>query len=191
LTMRWCLLMLLALVACNNKDLQYDKAYLDVDSLLNQQLSALLRERPQLQKAAKISGITDTVRLRPDSIGWIKELEIFRQLDAINKPTFKDAYRVEEMKDTRSNLRVRQLTSQKPSLIPVISFYYLDNLQQLRKIEARFEEDNALYASYRQLEMSFDMVNQQPTLSSYSVVGAQKMALADTVYFNVAANIIR
>jgi hypothetical protein len=189
--MRWCLLMLLALVACNNKDLQYDKAYLDVDSLLNQQLSALLRERPQLQKAAKISGITDTVRLRPDSIGWIKELEIFRQLDAINKPTFKDAYRVEEMKDTRSNLRVRQLTSQKPSLIPVISFYYLDNLQQLRKIEARFEEDNALYASYRQLEMSFDMVNQQPTLSSYSVVGAQKMALADTVYFNVAANIIR
>lgn len=191
MTMRWCLLMLLALVACNNKDLQYDKAYLDVDSLLNQQLSALLRERPQLQKAAKISGITDTVRLRPDSIGWIKELEIFRQLDAINKPTFKDAYRVEEMKDTRSNLRVRQLTSQKPSLIPVISFYYLDNLQQLRKIEARFEEDNALYASYRQLEMSFDMVNQQPTLSSYSVVGAQKMALADTVYFNVAANIIR
>ena len=189
--MRWCLLWLIALTACNNNNLQYDKAYLDVDSLLNEQFDLLNHERPQLQKVAAMAGNTDTVTLKPDSIGWMKELEIFRQLDAINKPTFKDAYLVEEMKDTRSNLRVRQLTSQKRSLIPVIRFYYLDQLQHLRKIEASFEEDNALYASHRQLELNFDVIDQQPTLTSYKVTGAQKMVLADTVRFSMAASVIR
>ena len=111
---------------------------------------------------------------------------MFRQLDLINKPLFRNTYQIEEgEKDTKSNLLIRSYRAKTPSPVLFVKFYYRSSPRELKKIESVFQEENSLYDTRRNLLLEFDDSSGSLLLSGYQLSGTQKMILNDTVNFSV------
>jgi hypothetical protein len=177
--------------SCNRANQKYDKAYFDFDSLINVQVSELVKVKMMIKKKSIVNGKSDDSSFVPDSLKLANELDIFRQVDLINKPLFRKSYeiRVGE-KDTKSNLMISSYISRSPSPVPFVKFYYQPSPKVLKKIEAVFHEENALYDTRRNLTMEFDDSNGLILLRSYQLSGMQKMILSDTVEFSVAVSFL-
>lgn len=181
---------LAGLAGCSLRQGTYDKTYLDIDSLLNTQIAALTRQPIKVEKTAHIGSEESVSTSSLDSLSFTKELEIFRQLDAINKPGFRDEYEIQQGADTKSNLTVRTYRSRGRGSIPSVRFYFLNDLGHLKKMEATVNEVNPLFASTRHLTMEFDQVGDKTILTSYQMEGVQKMTLSDTVRYSVKTHIL-
>lgn len=142
-------------------------------------------------KKASIDGNQDETTFTPDSTLWESELDIFRQLEIYERPAYTDAYVMKDgIPDEKSNLTVRSYHSLKNIPVRDLKFYYHDQFQQLKKIEATYQEKNTLYTTRRSLQMEFDEVNGKSVLSSYSISGVQKMVLSDSVKFSIHSKVI-
>ncbi|MFZ5999661.1 MAG: hypothetical protein ACOYW3_04065 [Bacteroidota bacterium] len=181
----------LGLAGCAMKNAKYDKAFVDIDSLVNQQVASLVAANASLEKKAALGKDESVASFTPDSTGWSHELELFRQLDAINKPSFREGYNVEVKRDTQSNLQVLALTSREPNRIPSINFYFFGARNNLKKVDARLEEVNPLFANSRLLQMTFDDEFGKPVITGYTIRGFQKMILGDTVRFSIESRVQR
>jgi hypothetical protein len=160
------------------------------DSLLVANKNFLVKSHAVLTKYALISGKQDTIYLKPDSVTWNNELDIFSQLDVFQKPAYRDAYVVEDrLKDSQSNLSVRQYKATRPVPVPLLRFYYYNQFRQLKKIEARYENVNSLYSTNRQLVMEFDQRAGKIVLTGYSLNGVQRMILSDSLNFSVRGEV--
>jgi hypothetical protein len=84
----------IAFSACSDGT-QTSKLY-NIDSLLAKQVSMLAAGKPKLNKHAALGGKSDTLTYIPDSAAWSRELEIFHQLDVMNKPVHKSKYLVDD-----------------------------------------------------------------------------------------------
>lgn len=174
------------LTACNRVNQQYDKAYFDFDSLINVQVAELIKSKVTLSKISVINGKRDSSSFVPDSLKLANELDVFRQLDMINKPLYRTSYDVKEgEKDTKSNLLIRSYIAKSPSPVPYVKFYYQSLSHDVKKMESFFREENALYNTSRNLTLLFDDSSGSPLLSGYQLSGSQKMILSDTVNFSV------
>lgn len=125
-----------------------------------------------------------------DSLAWENELIIFRGLEAINKPIYKNIYAVEDgLPDRTSNLQVKWIAYKKDlseKEIPPVKYlkiFYQGSLHNVRKIEAQVDETNALYKSSRLLTLEFQDIQNHVVLTSYTIEGGQKMFLGDTVAY--------
>jgi hypothetical protein len=175
------------LFACSQSNQQYDKAYFDFDSLINEQVTGLMNVDATLHKRATINGKTDSTSFFVDSLNLSNELDVFRQLDLINKPLYRNSYEIKDgEKDTRSNLLVRSYTAKAPSPVPFVKFYYQASTQEVKKIESVFHEANALYDTRRNLTLLFDDSRGSHLLSGFQLRGTQKMILSDSVSFLVS-----
>jgi len=173
------------LFSCNRTNLKYDKPYTDFDSLINIQVQGLLYAKVTINKTSFINGNSDSTSFVPDSLKLANELDIFRQIDLINKPLYLRAYEIKEgEKDTKSNLLIRSYTTRLPSPVPFVKFYFTPSGRELKKIETVFHEENTLYSTKRNLILKFED-NGSRLLSGYHVEGVQKMILSDTVSFSV------
>jgi len=174
------------LSACNRSNLKYDKPYFDFDSLINVQVAELLKAQSTIGKKSIVNGKQDDSSFVPDSLSLANELDVFRQLDLINKPLYRNTYEIKDgEKDTRSNLLIRTYTAKSPSPVPYVKFYYRPSSLDLKKIESVYHEENTLYATRRNLLLEFDDISGTPVLSGYQLSGTQKMILNDTVNFSV------
>jgi len=172
--------------ACNRTNQQYDKAYFDFDSLITVQVDELLKAQSRLSKKTVINGKEDDSSFVPDSLKLVNELDVFRQLDLINKPLYRNAYEITDgEKDTRSNLLIRSYTAKTLSPVPFIKFYYQPSSGELKKIISVYHEENALFDTRRNLLLEFDDSSGSLLMSSYELSGTQKMILNDTVNFSV------
>jgi hypothetical protein len=179
----------LSVIACNKENQLYDKAYFDFDSLISVQENVLMKSGITISKIAAINGKRDSSFFVPDSLKLAHELDVFRQLDIINKPLYRNSYDVKDgVKDTRSNLLIRSYTTQSPSPVPYVKFYYQGSPRDIKKIETLFNEENALYNTSRRLILLFDDSSGSPRLSGYQLIGSQKMILSDSVSFSVNAS---
>ena len=177
------------LFSCNRANQKYDKAYFDFDSLIEAQVTALLKAQTTISKKSLITGKEDSSTFVPDSLALANELDVFRQLDLINKPLYRSGYEISDgEKDTKSNLLIRSYTSKTPSPVPYVKFYYQSSSNELKKIESVFREENALYDTKRNLLLEFDNNTGVLLLSGYSLSGTQKMILNDTVNFAVTVS---
>jgi len=184
------LISIAVLAACESQPIA-KKTYLDIDSLINAQIKSLVTANAHIIKSASLNNEKADSEFAMDSLGWATELDIFRQLDIINKPTNKDSYLVTDgEKDMNSNLAIRQYKAKSKLPVEMLRLYYYTDLQNLKKIQAVFEEKNALYATERSLTMEFDEVNGKSTLIHYSINGIQKMILGDTVRFTIHCDVI-
>ena len=183
----WAITALLA-SACSQEKISTDK-YFDFDGLMDDQVNQLSQRRRVLGKTAEISGIKSDTTFLPSGKGWESELEIFRDLEIINKPSYQKVYKVEDaLKDTKSNLKIRQYRSTS-SPVTSVKFYYQDEFERLKIIEADIVEKNLLYSNSRSLTMEFDEEDGKPLLIRYTMNGFQKMVFIEPVQFSVMGQI--
>ena len=171
------------------KNIQTSKLF-NIDSLVNEQVNLLTQNKPKLNKEAVLGQTHDDVEYVPDSLGWSKELDIFRQLEAMNKPINKTKYLIDDgLYDPGSNLTVKAFTSLEPLPVRSMRIYYDTDIRKPRKIEAIFDEENSLYESSKKLLLEFQQINNKNLLTYYSIDGGQKMILSDSVTFSVKGKI--
>ncbi len=174
------------LQSCDQKNQEYDKPYFDFDSLVNVQITALVKAKASLTKSVVLDGKSDQSTIKVDSAMVAHELDVFRQLDFINKPLYRTNYQITEgEKDTQSNLITRKYKAKDAAPVSVVTFYYHNNFKQLRKIESEYQEDNTLYSTKRILQLEFDDASGTVLLSRYTLRGSQKMILNDSVKFSI------
>src|SRR5262245_46883071 len=103
--------LLISLTACETKREPF--TFYPIDSLVSAQVMTLTAMKAQLQKQAVLGKTEDTITYSPkDSLAWLEELEIFSQLQAINKPANRGSYLVDDsLYDPGSNLTVKAFTS--------------------------------------------------------------------------------
>ena len=168
------------------------KSLYNIDSLVNAQVSFLQSRDARLHKIAFISGQRDERFFSPsDSAAWSMELDIFRKLDLINKPVNQGSYIVDDgLYDPSSNLTVKAISAVENLPVKYVRIFYQEHLHKPRKIEALYDDQNALYKSGRVLTMGFQQINNKCVLTSYSVKGGQKMFIGDSVAFLVEGKIM-
>ncbi|MGE0770585.1 MAG: hypothetical protein AB7K37_02650 [Cyclobacteriaceae bacterium] len=179
------------MVSCVNQPADSARAYFDFDSLVNGQINQLLAVNATISKEAQIDGKPDHAVYQPDSILWSHELEMFRDLNIINKPVNQHNYEVQDgLKDDNSNLLTRTLSARKKSQVQRLTFFYEGTPDRLRKIEADVREETTLYSTLRKLKMQFDNSGNKLLLSSYSIEGVQKIILKDSVRFAIHVEVV-
>jgi hypothetical protein len=178
----------MVLLSCN-ENVRRSSGYYSVDSLISTQIKSLTSAKASINKSAFLDGKEEKTSLTPsDTVVWEKELQAFRFLSVINKPTNQGAYSVEDgLPDNRSNLKVKTFVSKKELPVEYLRIYYQGNLKNIRKLEAKYEESNLMYQGGRYLVMEFQDINNIPTLTYYGITGGQKMFLGDTVQYNINA----
>ena len=179
------------LLSCESAGKRSEKAYFDFDSLINAQVRYLAAHAPKLTKQAVVDGRTEELETTPaDSAAWSKELDIFRQLDLINKPINRDSYEIKEgLSDTKSNLLVSEYKATEDLALAYLKIYYQDTPGNVRRIEGTYREKNALYTGTRFLTMELTTIQTHVVLTSYSISGGQKMILGDSVQFKILGTI--
>lgn len=183
---RLIIVLLLVFVGCQEVNQEYDKPYFDFDSLITAQELALVAKHSTLNKNVMLNGQGDTSSRQLDSVTVAYELDVFRQLDLINKPLYAKAYKITDgKKDSQSNLIKREYIALTPAPIPAVTFYYQGSFDQLKKIESFYTEENSLYATQRKLTLEFENSSGKLLLSRYVLTGDQKMILSDSVQFSI------
>lgn len=184
------LVLMCCISACEQRG-EHHAGYYPIDSLVSSQIHFLTQAKASTHKVARLGEKEEKQTIQPhDSTGWINELDIFRELKTLNKPINIGAYKVEDgLTDNRSNLKIKTIVTDKVLPVRSMKIYYYNKPENVKRIEAQFNEVNSLYSSTRFLTMEFQDVYNKPVLSSYSINGGQKMFLGDTVVFSIKGTI--
>ena len=161
--------------SCGPRSTTKNTSAFDVDAFLDGQVKRLSEQRITLEKHAEVNGVGSDSVLVPDSTGWSRELEVFRQLN--DASPWSGDQGVEQ--DSRSNLKFRRHRNENGPLRE-LRVYYLDDIRHLRRLEGEVVEDNPMYSARRTLILEVEEGGEQLTLSSFRVVGYQKLALRGT-----------
>ena len=164
---------------------QTQTEHFNIDSLITTQVVDLSSLNTSLAKSGIINGVKqDTVLSSLDTAAWKRELDIFSEIELFNKPAYRVSYEVKDgLRDASSNLTIRAFQTTEDLPVRYVKLFYLENLNKLRKIEALYQQDNALMKTQRKLIMEFSDVYNKNILTSYSVEGGQKMFAGDSVHF--------
>jgi len=179
-------LVIVLLSSCSQKPGSVTKTFYDIDSLVSVEINSLKTSGHGLKKSVEIDGKKEQTTFVPDSLEWVHELDVFRQLDQINKASFRDAYVVTDTRDTNSNLSVREIKANRPVPVSLVRFYYLRTPKDLRKIEATWTEENTLYLNNRRMTMEMD---DKHVVNHYRIEGIQKMVMNDSVRFVIVGDV--
>jgi hypothetical protein len=188
---KYSILLLLLLLGCSPPPEKTSK-YFSFDDILRQQAGKLSAGKAIVSKRAALDRITeDAARYTPkDSVEWIKELDIFRTLDVINKPVNINAYQVEDgLKDVNSNLKIKLISTKENLPVRYIKIFYQDKPENIRIIESKYTQSNFMFHSERILTLEFQDVHSTFLLTRYSVKGKQKMFLRDSISFSIQASV--
>jgi hypothetical protein len=185
---RIVLLIALGMVAAScMKEAKRTATYYNIDSLISSQVDYLAATHATVRKVVHVGEKKDTSELVPaDTSAWKKELDIFRELDAINKPLYRDVYTFTDgTPDTRSNLLIRTYAGDNSLPVEFLKVYYHRDPARVRKIEGRYAQNNSLYSSSRLFTLEFMESNGQSILTSYTVQGGPRMFMGDSVQYAV------
>lgn len=176
-------------VSCGPRPSTPIQGAFDVDAFLDSQVILLSQRKVPLQKQASVNGVGSDSTLVPSAVRWTKELEIFRQLNLIGSRLYSDTYdRDNTLDDPQSNLKIQRFRSATAPLRE-LRLYYQDDLRHLRRVEGEVVEDNPIYSAGRSLTLEIEEGGGQLMLSSYHVVGYQKLALRDTASYLITGTV--
>jgi hypothetical protein len=178
-------LFVLAGFGCEQQNTAYVKPFLDVDSLVTNQVRLLTARKAILHKTATVGNRHDDQLWQPDSAQWANEFDIFRQFDAINRPGFRGVYEATTAPDTQSNLLVERFAASQPAPVSWLKVYYLQSPGNIRKMEGYYQEHNALFTSARHVTWELEPVDQRLQVTHFTVRGFQKMVASDSVQYRI------
>jgi len=184
---------LLALGSCGGSTTAPDPAvpgapravgpYFDVRGLLDAQIRQLNARHPGAIKEVSLRGGTpETVRV--PQVKWADELQIFYQAD-INKAALRGAYRLDSTTEASGATRRTYTAQPGHNNATVTQLSVLSTGGQPQEIEATLRQDNPLFFGQKQLHLTL----QKGQLSAYSVRGAQKLVLFDTLRFSTSVRV--
>jgi hypothetical protein len=174
-----------ALMSCeNSEDMGKDeKYYYDLKGFINNQIIVLNEKKPEVSKELIMDDLKEVSTSK--DVDWKKELELFIQAD-LNKPSYQKSYTVvradslsydyilkpnEDMPVRRLNIRLDEATHQ-----PVA-------------VKALLKSENKIYTSEKTISLTCVKRENLLEVSSYSVVGYQKLALMKRKSFSVSGKI--
>lgn len=168
--------------ACSQYGDTSSLAYFNLDSLISQQATLLTKKGARLEKSGLVNGEWETQILAEDSALWARELDVFSLVD-INKPGTVNAYDV----TSTANQTIYQLKAKERQQGVIMHRVTYHSTGGLKTFEAFFKEENALYESERNYTMQFA---DNGLLSSYQLMGRQKVAFGDWVNYEVAGKVV-
>ena len=164
-----------------NKDA--DKKYFDVAGLIHQQISELSKGKPKIEKKTSLSGKQD--QIKTDTLDWNKELALFKEAD-INSPALRDSY---EISEDKANKTITYAAKEEKLKVKEIKLQYNENSQitnlNISQLKIIFSEDNHLYEIQRVMEISL----KDNLLNTYSIKGFQKVALKDSLVYQIEGKV--
>ncbi|MEO1055099.1 MAG: hypothetical protein AAFX87_30975 [Bacteroidota bacterium] len=178
--------------SCENaiRDTAKRDFYFDLQSVVDEQIALLSKANPQISKIAKIGDEEEISELTPDQSGWEKEFEIFKAAN-INKPSLSDVYEVTTENDASSNLQIL-IHKPKEGMDPEVKelkVFYLNDIENLHKIEVVYKKNNQLFESERTLSIEFEEIANQFMIKRYSIDGGQDMILTEAKEFSVQVEV--
>ncbi|MBX2961334.1 MAG: hypothetical protein KF687_02410 [Cyclobacteriaceae bacterium] len=190
-TILYLILIAFMAFACTQKQ-EKGTLYVNIDSLIQQQIGYLIEQRASIRKEAILNGVEqDSVFTPKDSAAWALELDIFKEIGLINRPINRGNYDLADgLPDANSNLKIYRLTARSPLPIRYVEKYYQDVPSKLRKIEALYFQENSLMTSSRTLTMEFTDLYNKNILTTYTIEGGQKLFLGDSVHFIIKGSVL-
>ncbi len=191
MSVRLLVIYTLVLFSCesgiNNNQVR-GNSYFDLNHLLEEQQNLLDSLSPELIKIAFLSGQPDTVRFSPDSTDWVRELDIFFELD-LNSPVLRDQYSITEYDSVGGfKITIYQRKDQKKGGVQFLKM--VEKERDILIIEGVYHEKSLLYDTYRRLQLQMAKDNGINRISNYSVIGRQKMIFQDTVRYKIVGKIV-
>ena len=166
-----------------------ESEYFDLTGLLQKNIAELVENNAVVQKIAIINMVTDTVQYQPDSMAWGKELKLFEMSD-ISRPALNGLYKIDITEDEESNLKVLEYhLMQEGSKIPEFKVYYYGDMKGVVKIEAVYLEEGSGMVLERKLVLEFSPFGRDNILSSWNILGRQKLSGLDTLHYQIIGNI--
>lgn len=163
--------------------------YFDVQGFLDRQIQLLNQEEPEVRKTVRDQqGGAETEIVR--NINWERELELFREVD-LNRPALRDYFTITRHTDPATG-HITERYERVPGAYTNIQYLVveLDADRQLRQMEAATKQDNPLFYTQRQLQLSTGAVQGQPRLSQYRITGTQKLILTDSVHYTLEGEVL-
>ena len=191
MSVRLLVIYTLVLFSCesgiNNNQVR-GNSYFDLNHLLEEQQNLLDSLSPELIKIAFLSGQPDTVRFSPDSTDWVRELDIFFELD-LNSPVLRDQYSITEYDSVGGyKITIYERKDQKKDGVQFLKM--VEKERDILIIEGVYHEKSLLYDTYRRLQLQMAKDNGINRISNYSVIGRQKMIFQDTVRYKIVGKIV-
>jgi len=193
--MRKILLVSLCLFSCSQagQEVKTGELYFSLEKLVEEQVSILSSGTYQIKKTAFLNEKHDEKILKPDSLGWLDELKLFRDAD-INLPSLRGVYEmVAGPGELTSNLQeIDFIPVKEVQGVQYIKVFYAENPDDVRKIETRVTEVNSLFRgeTILKLELRRDGENNL-VLASYEITGGQKMIMLDSVEYKITGLVTR
>lgn len=182
--MRFVFLLILGLVAaCKPVAPPVQSQFLNIDSLLEAQVNMI--SKATLEKTIQVDDSVFQARL--DIAGLKRDLEVFRELNLMNRSIYRDSYTLSVSPDRQSNLTVKLWTNTTDAPVKSLKVFYLDKMDRIKRIEAELGS-RALYAqSGKKLQLDFDILSDTLLLESYSISGSQRYFWGAQRYFSINA----
>lgn len=162
--------------------------YYNMDSLLNGQINWLAQSEAELIKTYNNGEFSQEILLMVDSSQWVELLSAFHVID-INKPSLRDAYHVvDNLSDSNSNLTILQYQLKENignQLLKEVNFYYLESIENLKKIVAKTASSGFIYNSNNTFHLIFDQSKNHTYLKAYSITTSQKTLFRDSVNLHI------
>ena len=170
-----------------SKTNEKEAIFFPVDSLVSAQLAELSKANASIRKVAYMQGErSDTTYAPGDSVAWKKELEIVSHLEVINKPVNREYYSVK--KQEVDNLFSKSFETTEEDLpVKHLTIFYSGHDRRITKLLATVTEKNSMFLGTRNIELEFDETS--GAIKNYSIKGAQKMFVGDSVNYRIDAQI--
>ncbi len=186
-------LFILALVLmfahCRQRTIRDSGVVFDLEKLIDDQVCLLTRGEFELEKKTSIKDSVESFSLLPDSLGWQKELSIFKTAD-IHKPGLREFYLKITTETQASKIESYSLQDTAQSETVLLNVIKGKESDLIQSIEAVQHTNNPIYHSKRDLYLYFKHPGPEKIqLDSFVVKGFQKMILQDTVSYFTAGKI--
>lgn len=169
------------LFGCKSEVKRSYQTLFNVDSLVEKQISLLEQVNAKGTKLVTVGASRDTVEFSGIE-QWKVELEVFKQLDMINRPANQDLYTVRR---DEPNMVVIAPVKDTPKSIALTLTY--DSADLLVGLDAEYNNHTAIFSTRSLMHMSFATVGSEQLLTSYRVSGGQKLMMGDSATFSLKA----
>jgi hypothetical protein len=175
--------------ACQRRITRDSIEFFDLGSFIDRQVDLLTEGSFELKKKTLIGDSMEILVLLPDSLGWDKELSIFKTAD-IHKPGLRELYEKTIRETDSFKIENYALSDTTESETIQLSIRKDKRTEHIRSIDAVQHTTNPIYNSRRNLHMMFRSGKEgKILLDSFTVRGFQKMILQDSVTYFTAGKI--